>query len=239
MGLVRIDLGLDFPQVIQDNSGEIRTYFSEDQQDKKYPSVTTILSKMASDESKEILNEWKKRIGEEEANKCSRRGINRGRKVHTLIENYFENNETIELDFVMPHIRGAFNSILLGIKKSLIDICLFEQNLISHTLKVGGRVDCIGFIRNGHLAIIDFKTSKRFKNIDDCYDYFIQTALYGIMLNEILEEQHKEIRVKTLVIIMSVDDQKEPLVFVELLANWETKAKKMIDNYWRKTNEQN
>jgi hypothetical protein len=229
-----IDLGLKFPEIIQDNSGPIRVYLEENRPSLKYPSVTTILAASQSEEAKEILTEWRKRVGKQEADKISTRGKNRGTKVHNLIERHFT-GESIPHE-IMPHVKGAFSSMKKGVEKTLDAICFFEKNLISHGLRVGGRVDCVGF-SNYKLSIVDFKTSRRIKTASDCYDYFIQTAIYGLMMNEMLSTQNIPIRIKKLIIIMSVDDHPEPLVFSESFSDWETRALKFITHYWSEKNE--
>ena len=55
-----------------------RTYTTPE--GKKYPSVTTVLG--ASEDSKDGLNAWRQRIGEEEADKITRQAGARGTAVH-------------------------------------------------------------------------------------------------------------------------------------------------------------
>jgi genome maintenance exonuclease 1 len=57
----------------------------------KYPSVTTVLSNY----KKEGIIQWRKRIGEEQANKISTQASRRGTKVHKLCENYLNNEDAI------------------------------------------------------------------------------------------------------------------------------------------------
>jgi len=227
------DLGLVFPDIIQDNSGASRVYLEIDAPEKRYPSITTILSATASPESKTFLENWKNRVGEEEADKISRRGRNRGTKVHSLVEDFYMKKIDPDPNVVMPHIIAGFNSIRKGIDRSIKSFCLFEQNLISHQLRAGGRLDCGGFLRNNALSIIDFKTSRRNKTLDDCHDYFIQTALYGIILNEMLRGQNKQIRVHYLTIIMSVDDMQNPLVFIEPIHSWKEAAFDRVQQFYK------
>ena len=50
----------------------------------KYPSITTVLSSF----NKKALFEWRKRVGEEEANRIAAKASRRGTKLHTVCENY-------------------------------------------------------------------------------------------------------------------------------------------------------
>ena len=226
-----VDLGVEFPEIVQDNSGPIRVY-TDGTPEAKYPSVTTILAASASEETKKILDDWRKRIGDKQADVISARGRQRGTKVHQLIEDFYCSSESFKIESVMPHVIGGFNSIKTAMENYVESICFFEKNLISHTLKVGGRVDCVGFLKTGGLSIIDFKTSRRIKKPEDCYDYFVQTAIYGLMMNELLERQQIQFRVEKITIIMAVDDFIQPLVFIDDLSCWDTRAKTIIQHYW-------
>ena len=164
------------------------------------PSVTTVLGA----KPKPGIIEWRKRVGEEEANRVSQISCNRGTNVHTLCERYLNNDP---LGTMMPDAVEMFRSIKPILSSDINDIFYQEQALYSKTLGMAGRVDCVGHYK-GRLAIIDFKTSKKPKKIEDIEDYFIQTAAYAIMLKELIN-----ISIQDLVIIMAVQDD-NPLVFV-------------------------
>ena len=55
----------------------------------EFPSVTTVLGYR----SKEAILAWRKRVGEEEANRISRHAAGRGTKVHYLAEDHINNKE--------------------------------------------------------------------------------------------------------------------------------------------------
>ena len=59
---------------------------------KKYPSVTTVTGLL----KREFILEWRKRVGEEVANKISSTAGRRGTRIHTLCEKYLL-NETPEI----------------------------------------------------------------------------------------------------------------------------------------------
>ena len=64
-----------------------------------YPSVTTVLSILSED----AIAAWRKRVGEEEANKISHRASTRGTAVHSIIEKYLDNDPDYTKGF-MPNI---------------------------------------------------------------------------------------------------------------------------------------
>jgi hypothetical protein len=59
---------------------------------KKYPSITTVLSSY----NKKSIYEWRKRVGDKEANKISTKASRSGTKVHKLCENYLNNENIFE-----------------------------------------------------------------------------------------------------------------------------------------------
>ena len=54
-----------------------------------YPSITTILSEF----SKASIQEWRKRVGETEANKISGKASRRGTSLHSVCESYIKNED--------------------------------------------------------------------------------------------------------------------------------------------------
>lgn len=167
-----------------------------------YPSVTTITGLY---NKKEIL-EWRKRVGEEEANRISTKASSRGTRVHKLCEDYL-NNE-LNTDKYMPDSVGMFKSIQPIIDQYVDNIHAIEAPLYSDYLRVAGRVDCIAEF-DGKLAIIDFKTSSRQKSEDKIQNYFMQCAAYAVMFEELTG-----IPVPRLAIIMAVDSD-HPQLFVK------------------------
>jgi len=72
----------------------------------KMPSVTTVLGW----QKKDSLKQWRKRVGEEEANRISKYAANRGTKVHAVCENYL-NNKPDYLDNADILTQDMFSSI--------------------------------------------------------------------------------------------------------------------------------
>lgn len=160
----------------------------------KLPSVTTVVGA----QKKQAILEWRKRVGEVEANKISRQATSRGTNVHTICENYL-NNKPDFLRGIMPDAVEMFHSLKPHLNK-INNIHYQEQALWSHQLGLAGRVDCIAEYE-GELSVIDFKTSKRPKTVQQVEDYWWQTAAYGIMYEELVGKP-----IHNLVILMAVQD---------------------------------
>ena len=166
----------------------------------KLPSVTTVIGA----QKKEEILKWRKKVGEEAANKISRQASSRGTNVHTLCERYLNNDK---LGNIMPDAKEMFHS-LVPLLDRIDNIHYQEQALWSEQLGLAGRVDCIAEY-DGVLSVIDFKTSKRIKTRDKILDYFWQECAYALMYEELVGEP-----INQLVTIMAVDNE-QPLLFIE------------------------
>lgn len=167
-----------------------------------YPSVTTVMSIM----NKDSIMEWRKRVGEEQANKISSQAAKRGTNLHTVCENYLMNNGVSEK--LMPNIKALFMTIQPIIDTYIDNVHAIEAPLYSDHLQVGGRVDCVSEF-DGKLAIIDYKSSSRQKDEADIKNYFMQCSAYSVMYEELTG-----IPVPRIVIVMAVEND-FPLLFVK------------------------
>lgn len=208
----------NLPKLIKIDGGEYRLYQTPD--GLKYPSVTSVLSI----NSNKYIQEWKDKVGEDEANKICNRAAKRGTAIHSLCEDYLKTGTA------SPNIFDA--EMFLSIKPYLdkIDkIHALETPLYSKYLQVAGTVDCIAEY-NGKLAIIDFKTSSRIKSKDDIHSYFWQTSAYAVAFEELTR-----IPVGRLVIIMAIDNER-PLIFEEKRDDWINGFIQLREEYKKCTN---
>ena len=171
----------------------------------KLPSVTTFLSHFKGDS----IQKWRKKVGEEEANKISARASRRGTKFHTLMECYISNQarDSFLTEDVMPDMQHAFNQFV-PILDRVDNVHYLETMLFSETLGLAGQVDCIAEY-DDIPSIIDFKTSLKPKREDWILNYFEQCTCYSLMYEEMTGIQCKQI-----VVLISVDHE-EPQVFVK------------------------
>ena len=214
----RVELGYDDLNAETKESGN-RSYTTPDGE--SYPSITTILGYF----TKASIMEWRKRVGNDEANRISRHACTRGNALHNTVERYINNEEDFLQGENMPHVLQ-----LVGAAKSVLDerldsVVLQECPLYSTQLRTAGRVDLIGEF-DGTLSIIDFKTSNRVKSLDDIQDYFIQACAYSVMF-----EERTGTPIDQLVILMVVDGSSEPLVFIEKTDDWLEKMVNKITKY--------
>lgn len=186
-------LDLDLPKIERETIDGVRYYkVSDNNELKKLVSITSVISHY----KKEFFDNWRKRVGIEEANKITKRATSRGTDTHTLIENYLLNQP---LPTVQP-----LSEILFKVAKSELDnidnIYSLEGSLYSTFLGIAGTVDCIAEYK-GELSIIDFKTSEKPKPRQWIDGYFVQCCAYACMLHELTG-----LSVKKFVIIMACEN---------------------------------
>ena len=208
---------VDLPKLQRETIDGVR-YYSVPEEDEllKLVSITSVTSHF----NKEIFVNWRKKVGNEKADKITKAATKRGTDMHTLTEHYLKNEDLPEVppisDFLFKISKGKLNLIN--------NIYALEGSLYSKHLGIAGTVDCIAEY-DGDLAIIDFKTSKKPKPREWVEHYFVQCMAYGCMLYEITG-----ISIKKLVIIMACENG-ECVVYEET-----DKAKyiKLLSKYIRK-----
>lgn len=186
----------------------------------KYPSITTVLSIL----SREAIQKWRERVGEEEANRISRVASSRGTKIHNIIEKYIANDPEYLQD-EMPHNIQTFKDIQPILDQNLSKIYSIEAPLYSKHLGVAGRVDCVG-VWNGQDSIIDWKTSRKEKKKEWISSYFMQAAAYAIMWEERTGRPIKQL-------VVAIAGDMGPQVFIEDRDNWTAELINTISEYKR------
>lgn len=214
----------NFPQLLQENVDGVRRYVTPTGE--KYPSVTTVLA----DYGKEGIMEWRKRVGEEKANKISRQATTRGTGVHKALELYLKNEDVSSLE-MMPNVKSLFVRMKQEIDAKVNNIHCLEDRLYSHTLKLAGTVDCIAE-HNGVLSVIDFKTSVRLKKKENIGNYFMQCAAYAQMFSEMTS-----LPITQVIVLIGVDTAnfcQTLKIGEEELNNYKNMLQTYIDAYYAK-----
>lgn len=190
-----------------------------------YPSVTTVTSSF----KKSYIEEWKKRVGEEEARRVSRKATTRGTALHSMCENYLANKPEYKRG-QMPTILELFNKIKPTMDEHIDMIYGIELALFSHELKTAGRTDL--FCRfMGLNTILDFKTSNRPKKEEDIEDYFVQATTYAMMVEEMYADV-KPIFIPQIAIVIAVEEAGSPgQLFIKQTTSYRSKARKLFADY--------
>ena len=183
--------------------------------DEKYPSISTI----CSFRSRKSIAAWRARVGDAEANKISRRATTVGTTVHSITEDYL-NNE-LDLDkYADKHLALLLFKQAKPMLNRIDNIHFQEAPLYSHEFAIAGRVDCIAEF-DGKLSIIDFKTSSKEKKEEWVEGYFVQETGYAKMYEE--RSGIKVEQIVTLITCQTGDTQvfiKNPDDYVPLLRDY-------------------
>jgi len=189
-----------------------------------YPSITTVLSSY----NKQAIYEWRQRVGEEEANRISRKASGRGTKLHNTVEKYLLNEMSpLQMHSVMPDTKELFLKLKPFLDTHVNNIYGIEQPLFSDELRLAGRCDCIGEW-NGEISIIDWKTANYSKEKDQIANYFMQASAYAEMFGE-----RTGISINQIVIAIAVENQ-QPQIFIEDKRHYLAELHKYLDKYHNK-----
>ena len=213
-----IDL-VELPKIKRVKIEGKRHYVRDDGISLPYPSVTTVLS--SCKKTKRAIFEWKRRVGEEQANKVSRQALSRGTSVHTLIEDYIQGKESKN---VMPNNYDMFTRLRDVADEHIDNIKVIEGLMYSDHLRAAGTVDMIAEF-DGVLSVIDWKTAARRKTRSKIYNYFKQEAAYAVMFEEMTGTP-----VSQLVTVITTQEG-ESQVFVEHRDEWVDEFIKLRDSY--------
>ena len=180
---------VDLPSLSRKSIDGVRYYTVNN---KPMVSITSVTSHF----NKEIFVEWRKKVGDDEANRITKRATTRGTAVHELIESHLLNKD---VKYDKPGPKMLFQQSKPKLKK-INHIYALEKSLYSNELGVAGTVDCIAEY-DGELSIIDFKTAAKPKPREWIENYFVQAVAYACMFYELTN-----IPVKKLVIFMTCEN---------------------------------
>lgn len=213
---------IKMPELEQVNSSSGRYYVTPE--GNHYSSVTTVLGAMSD---KSGLDDWRKRVGDKEADRISRQAALRGTQFHSLCERYVLNEE-IDTRRLMPLELQFYRQL----KKALLKVDTIygsENMLYSDRLKIAGSCDLICNWDNER-AILDFKTSSKPKDEDWILNYFIQCTLYALMFYEMTGIMSTKI-----VVVIACDGAPEAQVFVKDTKDYIDRAVALCKKYHLKS----
>ena len=193
-----------YPELKRQDSEEGRFYL--DSKNLPVPSVTTVLNKTSN--KKDSIQQWRNRVGEDEANRIIKQSTDIGTMVHEALESYLNEQEWRNFSdnqdgALAERMSEKFIKSGLG---SITEVWGLEVGLILDGL-YAGTADCVGKIK-GVPSLIDFKTARKMKKREWIEDYFLQCCAYANAHNVMFNTEINQI------VILMIDRN---LIFKEFI----------------------
>lgn len=170
---------LDLEPLVAVQGEEGRTY--QTPSGIKLPSVTTV----TGFEGKEGFDIWRRKNPAE-----SVRVVDRGNKIHSMMEHLLKNEEVELTENV--EIDSLFHMLKNHVEDRIDNVYALETQMWSESIGLAGRVDCICDY-DGKLSVVDFKGSNKEKAESGIKNYFQQATAYALMYQEITGHKVEQI----------------------------------------------
>ena len=179
--MIKWNKKFEYPESIRSLINDERHY---DIGQEKLPSVTTILQATQSAEKKKILENWKNRVGADNAENIKNEAANRGSIMHRIIEGHLLGQRHADLSD-QGILAGTMAQTIIdeGLEGFMDEIWGTEITLYYPKLYAGAS-DLAG-IYEGRESIMDFKQSNKPKQKAWITDYFLQLAAYATAHNQV------------------------------------------------------
>ena len=118
----------------------------------KYPRVSTILGVI----SKPGLEEWRQRVGPDEANRISNEAADHGTALHKILEDIDRGVLASGLSFTP--FRPTINAYLAWRDANVDQVLMVEQTVFHARHKYAGTLDRLYLLNNGRRVVGDFKS---------------------------------------------------------------------------------
>jgi len=195
----------------------------------KVPSVTTILDRTKSEESKAALQNWRKRMGAQRAQEITTEAAGRGTRMHKWLEKYITDG-VIEAPGSNPYSQQSHGMAGVIISEGLVHVneCWGVEVPVYYSGLYAGTTDCIALWKEKP-AIIDFKQTNKPKKREYIDDYFVQLAAYAMAHNNMHGTD-----IKTGVILMCSADNayQEFVIENDEFSHWEQEWLRRVEQYY-------
>ena len=152
------------------------------------PSVTTILSKTKDQTG---LNEWKKRVGEQEAQRIVTEAAGVGTALHNNLEKFLAGEKRVPGNNLVHVQANKMADIIIENGIADVDeVWGIEQGLYYPEM-YSGTTDLCG-VYKGNPSIMDFKQTNKPKKKEWVDDYYLQMAAYATAHNKVYDTNIRE-----------------------------------------------
>jgi hypothetical protein len=204
------------------STGGKRHYATPD--GRKVPSVTTILS-----ETKDMthLHAWRKRVGEQEAQRIATESANIGTVMHRSLERHvLGQDRTPGTNLIQQKAHEMANVIIEHGLKGVTEVWGSEINLYYPEL-YAGTTDLVG-VYNGQPFIGDFKQARKLKKKEWVEDYFLQLTAYAEAHNKLFGT-----RIRTGRIFICTQANEFQTFEIDDYDRWSDKWYRRVEQYYK------
>ena len=143
-------------------------------------SVTTILDYNKSEESKNALDAWRRRVGDRKAAEITKEAAFRGTLMHNFLERVMRGeNPQPGTNFHHKHSAKMANIILDQYLRPFVDEIWGLETTMYYPELYAGTTDMVG-VYQGIPSIIDFKQTNNPKTDERVVDYKVQLSAYAL-----------------------------------------------------------
>jgi len=169
-------------------------FYTDETTGEKFPSVTTVISKVATDVR--ALQKWRESVGVEEAAKISASAASLGTKVHKVNELFMTQQEIpdkyLEQTDVMKR-HELFKPFLANVNPLLVEQeIIWKGRMYEQTIGFGGTPDLVGLFQDPQklgldiepfVFLLDFKNWRASKSAQNLITNYLQLAAYTAAVN--------------------------------------------------------
>lgn len=194
------------------------------------PSISTVMGYDPEKEKK--LEEWRERVGHDQAAKITKQSQDYGTLMHESLEHYLSNDmDALHKEFAdIPKTEqyipmGMFNVMKQFCDKNVEGVYHQERPVYSNTLGIAGRFDVLCKM-NGVPVLMDFKNSRRRKKKEYVQSYILQSTAYATIITE-----HTGIEIEWFVIpVVTFDGELQ--VFTGKVSDHKQDMKDQVNRYY-------
>ncbi|GAB1544527.1 hypothetical protein NUACC21_72030 [Scytonema sp. NUACC21] len=200
-----------------------------DERGNRFPSVTTILNATKPQEERDRLNNWKSRVGVEEATRISTTASRRGTQTHKQIERYL-----LGKDFDCPEASRPYWESIRPVLEEIDTVRLVEGSVFHYHKSYSGKVDCVASYK-GIPCICEWKTADKPKgSVERLYEYPLQLTAYLGAVNDYYRDYGIEINHALVVVAIPERDAEIFLFEPEAMKGYWEKWEKRVAEYWQR-----
>jgi len=184
------------------------------------PAVTTILKATQAIESVAALSNWRKKVGNAEANRIAVTSRRRGELLHQWVKDYLQGLSPTASSLIQPYCYSV-----QPVLEKLSDVQLVETVVPNYVEGYAGKVDLVARYQ-GVPCTIEWTTAEEPKlRVEKLYDKPLQLVAYGGAINRCYGEALFGNKIVNALIVVALPDEDAEIFVLE---------RELLLEYWQK-----